>query len=111
MRDDRLRLEDIQEAINQIERYSRRGRAAFDADELIRVWILHHLEIVGEACRGLSERFLRSNPDDVWSDAIGFRNVLVHHYFGIDHEAVWAVVERDLYVLKRKVQQALDRMG
>jgi uncharacterized protein with HEPN domain len=49
VRDDRLRLEDIQEAIEQIECYSQRGRPAFDQDELIRVWILHHLEIIGEA--------------------------------------------------------------
>jgi uncharacterized protein with HEPN domain len=49
MRDDRLRLADTLEAIDQIEKYSQRGRIAFDDSELIRVWILHHLEIVGEA--------------------------------------------------------------
>ena len=54
MRDDRLRLADILEAIGQIEKYPARGRAAFDKDELIRFWILHHFEIIGEACRKLS---------------------------------------------------------
>jgi len=48
MRDDGLRLADILDAIGQIEKYSQRARAAFDEDELIRVWILHHLEIIGE---------------------------------------------------------------
>jgi uncharacterized protein with HEPN domain len=51
MRDDRLRLADTLEAIGQIEKYSQRGRAAFDENELIRVWIFHHLQIIGEACR------------------------------------------------------------
>lgn len=46
--------------------------------------------------------------DPVWSDAIGFRNVLAHQYFGIDYEAVWAVVERDMPELKRKVRTILD---
>ena len=110
MRDDRLRLEDIRDAIDQIEKHSRRCRKTFDEDELVRVWILHHLEIIGAACRGLSEGFRRANPDEVWSDAISFRNVLAHHYFGIDHEAVWVVVERDLPALKQKVLQALERL-
>jgi len=107
MRDDRLRLEDIRGAVEQIEKYARRGRRAFDEDELIRVWILHHLEIIGEACRGLSQTFRQSHGDEIWSDAISFRNVLAHQYFGIDYDAVWAVVERDLPVLKQKVQQIL----
>ena len=38
------------------------GRQAFDEQELVRVWILHHLQIVGEACRGLSEEFGRLHP-------------------------------------------------
>jgi len=82
-------------------------RKAFDDDELVRVWILHHLEIIGEACRALSTSFIQSHPDEIWSEAIGFRNVLVHHYFGIDQEAVWAVVERDLPLLKQKVEKGI----
>ena len=107
MRDDRLRLEDIRDAIEQVEKYACRGRQAFDEEELVRVWILHHLQIVGEACCGLSEEFRRLHPDEVWSDAAGFRNILVHHYFGIDDEAVWSVVERDLPALKLKVNELL----
>jgi uncharacterized protein with HEPN domain len=33
--------------------------------------------------------------------------VIVHHYFGIDHEVVWGVVERDLPVLKNLVRGIL----
>jgi uncharacterized protein with HEPN domain len=109
MRDDRLCLEDIREAVSQIEKYTGRGRLAFENDELIRVWVLHHLEIIGEACRGWSEEFRRTHANDIWSDAISFRNVLVHQYFGIDLEAVWNVVVKDIPTLKVTVQQALER--
>jgi uncharacterized protein with HEPN domain len=108
MRDDRLRLEDVRDSIEQIEKYSVRGRQAFNSDELIQVWILHHLGIIGEACRGLSDAFRLRHPDEIWSNAISLRNVLVHHYFGIDNEAVWAVVERDLPLLKQKIHHALE---
>ncbi len=39
MRDDRERLLDIQEAIERIEKYSARGREAFEQDELIQTWV------------------------------------------------------------------------
>jgi uncharacterized protein with HEPN domain len=104
MRDDSLRLDGILDAIKQVEKYSGAGRVRFDADELVRVWILHHLEIIGEACAGLSAAFREEHPDDIWRDAVSFRNVLVHQYFGIDFEAVWAVVESDLPELKHKVR-------
>ncbi len=41
MRDDTQWLLDIIEAIERIERYSSRGRDAFETDELIQNWIVH----------------------------------------------------------------------
>jgi len=47
MRNDRHRLVDILEAIEKIERYAAKGKDAFDSDELIQVWIIHYLQIIG----------------------------------------------------------------
>lgn len=54
------------------------------------------LEDIRDACGGLWEDFRRNHAEEIWSDAINFRNVLAHQYRGIDYEAVWAVVDRDL---------------
>jgi len=54
--------------------------------------------------RALSQAFRATHADDIWAQAAGLRNVIVHHYFGVDREVVWGVVERDLPVLKRLVQ-------
>ena len=110
MRDDRERLLDILEAIEQIEKYAVRGKGTFERDELIQTWIVHHLEIIGESCRLLSPQFRSRHADQPWSQAIAMRNILVHHYFGIDKEAVWAVVERDLAELKRQVETILREL-
>ena len=108
MRSDDDRLQDVLDAIKRIEKHAARGKAEFYRDELLQTWILHHLLIVGEACRALSKEFRASHPHQVWSDAAGLRNVIVHHYFGIDHEIVWGVVERDLPVLKDVIQRILS---
>ncbi|MFZ5883628.1 MAG: DUF86 domain-containing protein [Chloroflexota bacterium] len=38
------------------------------------------------------------------------RNILVHHYFGIDLDAVWSVVERDIPELKLNIQGILGQL-
>lgn len=43
MRDFRDRLQDILDAIGQIEVEQVKGRAAFDGSSLIQVWMVHHL--------------------------------------------------------------------
>jgi uncharacterized protein with HEPN domain len=39
------------------------------------------------------------------------RNILVHGYFEVDMEAVWAAVEHDLPPLKQQVEAALRAGG
>jgi uncharacterized protein with HEPN domain len=80
MRNDRLRLLDILEAIEQIEKYAYQGEEAFKRDELIQTWMVHHIQIVGEAARALSEDIKKKYPVIPWSDVIGMRNILVHDY-------------------------------
>src|ERR1700683_2937320 len=89
MRSDADRLQDVLEAIERIELHAASGKDVFYRDELIQTWIMHHLLIIGEACRALSPEFRLAHPDEIWADASGLRNVIVHHYFGIDHEVVW----------------------
>lgn len=107
MRDDRERLLDIQEALERIEKYAVRGRAAFEQDELIQTWVLHHLQIIGEAARALSPELTQKHSAVAWKQIVGMRNILVHHYFSIDTAIVWAVLENDLPVLKQQITELL----
>ena len=111
MRDDRERLKDILEAVERIEKYAVRGRSALAQDELLQTWVVHHLMIIGEACRALSEKFRTAHPSEVWILAAGLRNVIVHEYFGIDMHVVWNVIEQDLPALKVQIQDILEPEG
>jgi len=111
MRDDRERLRDVLEAVERIEKYAVRGREALATEELLQTWVVHHLMIIGEACRALSGDFRTKHPADVWALDAGLRNVIVHQYFGIDLVVVWNVIERDLPALKKKVQEIVAQEG
>ncbi|MFZ1932912.1 MAG: DUF86 domain-containing protein [Thermoguttaceae bacterium] len=110
MRSDQERLLDILEAIQRIERRSPDDKQSLAADELVQTWVLHHLRILGEAVRALSADFQNGHPEWPWSGIIGMRNILVHHYFEIDNDAVWSVLKGDLPALKARVQKALAEL-
>lgn len=107
MREQSERLLDILEAIERIEKYASQGREAFTQDELIQVWIVHHLQIIGEAARLLDSNLEEACPEIPWVKIIGMRNILVNQYFGIDTEIVWAVVQDELPALKDRVKSML----
>jgi len=111
MRDDRERLLDMLEAIERIQKYTAKGRESFEEDELIQTWVIHHLEIIGEASRSLSAQLKQEHPETPWSEIAGMRNILVHHYFGVDASAIWNAVDRDLPSLKRQVEVMLASLS
>ncbi len=110
MRGPKDRLLDMLDAITNIERYASKGRAAFEKDELIQNWFVHHLQIIGEAASKLDKSFHQSYSQISWAEIIAMRNILVHDYFGIDLEAVWEVVARDLPELKIHINEVINEL-
>lgn len=104
MRLDQERLQDILEAIQKIEQYAQEGKTRFEQDELVQTWILYHLQIIGEAAGRLSGDIRSKYPNIPWPQIISLRNIIVHNYFGIDLEEIWATVERDVPVLLEQIK-------
>jgi len=96
VRDDLSRLRDVIRAIDRIQEETCVSQVTFAADAKLQVWVLYHPQIIGEAARNLSPQFREQFLDPVWSKAIGLLNILVHHYFEIDDELIWQIVEQDL---------------
>jgi uncharacterized protein with HEPN domain len=80
MRDAKERLRDILDCIDKIERYQNLSQVELEVNELVQVWFLRHLQIIGEASRALPLSIRESTAEIPWSKIIGMRNVLVHDY-------------------------------
>ena len=111
MRNNPERLQDIFDAIMAIERYSPQGYDAFINQELIQVWIVHHLQIIGEAANALSPELCDRYPDIPWAQIVAFRNMVVHEYFRVDLFLVWRIVKISLPPLKMTVEQMMMEIG
>ncbi len=61
--------------------------------------VIRNFEIIGEAANRLPEEFKDSFPDIDWHRIRGFRNRIVHDYFGIDYSIVWTIKETFLPVM------------
>jgi uncharacterized protein with HEPN domain len=111
MRKASARLKDILEAIEKIESYSEQGEERFRADELIQVWCVHHLQLIGEAARALPAETHQEFPEVPWREIIGMRHILVHQYFGVELDVIWNAITNDLQPLKDAIESALASLN
>ncbi|MDH4154176.1 MAG: DUF86 domain-containing protein [Nitrospira sp.] len=107
MKDDRIYLFHIRDAIQQILTYTTSGKNSFFADRKTQDAVIRNLEIIGEATKHLSASLKDANPEIAWKPIAGMRDKLVHDYFGVNLQLVWDVIERDLPGLKVKVLHLL----
>ena len=80
---------------------------SFEVNRLLQSAVVHQLAIVGEAVSRVSPELRERYPNIPWSDIKGFRNIVVHNYFGIDWSEVWRAATRDLPVLRDQVAEIL----
>ena len=96
-RERKLLLEDMLEAALKIKRYTHGyDEGAFLSDDKTLDAVIRNFEIIGEAAGRIDEEFKLKNTELSWAHLRGFRNRIVHEYFGIDYEIVWAIIESDL---------------
>lgn len=107
MKDDRVYLAHIRDAIERITSFTSGGRDEFMSSPLVQDAVIRNLEIVGEPVKGLPDELRSANPDVPWKQFAGLRDVLIHHYFGVKLEAVWQVVAEHLPKLNERVQRII----
>ena len=73
---------------------------AFLADDKT-IDAVRNFEIIGEAANRIDPDFRDKTPEIEWKRIRGFRNRIVHDYFGIDYEIVWSIIESYLVSIRK----------
>lgn len=80
----------------------------FLADDKTIDAVVRNFEIIGEASLRIDGDFRLENPQIEWKKLRGFRNRIIHDYFGIDYEIVWSILTQDLEELVFQLDQLLN---
>ena len=73
-----------------------RSRSDLEEDEVLAFALTRVVEIVCEASRETSEEVQQLAPKIEWRKMSGTRNRVVHAYFDVDLDVLWAIVTIDL---------------
>jgi uncharacterized protein with HEPN domain len=106
----RLRVEDMLEAIDRIDRYTAGlTRDAFIANEMVLDAVLRNLAVLAEAAGHIPSEVQRRLPEVPWAAICGARNVMVHEYFAVDEDVIWDTITRDLPPLVPALRRLLNQ--
>lgn len=100
-----LLINDILESGNKIMSYTHNlSYEDFINDDKTIDAVIRNFEIIGEAANRLTEEFKDNHPNIDWHKIRGFRNRIVHDYFGIDFSIVWQIKESFLPDMISKIK-------
>ncbi len=104
--DDQTRLRHMLEAAHEAIAMARgQQRTDLDTDRKLTLSLVHLLEIVGEAAKGVSPEFRQKHPELPWKSMMSMRNRLIHGYFDVNLNIVWQTVNEDLPDLVARLEQ------
>jgi uncharacterized protein with HEPN domain len=104
-----LFLHDIEEACRKILEFSD-GLTfeKFAAREMPYYSLVRLLEIIGEAAKSIPEDVRTRYPDVQWRQIARARDVMAHHYFGLEDETLWEMIEIHVPELLGQILPIID---
>ena len=108
MRDYNLYLKDILSAMDSIETFVE-GMSfdEFRTDDKTSSAVIRKFEIIGEATKNIPQGIKEKYPHIPWKEMAGFRDKLIHFYFGIKYDIVWNTIKLRLPELRNNIEKVL----
>ena len=69
---------------------------------------------IGESLKGLDKvtkgLLLPTHPEIDWKNIKGLRDIIAHHYFDVDPDQIWWIIEKELQPLKNAVKEMINEI-
>lgn len=105
-RDNHLLVLDMLESAHRINAYTENlDYEEFIYDQKTLDAVVRNFEIIGEAATRVLPDFQLENPQIPWKQLKGYRNRLIHEYFGVDYQIVWEIIQEDLMGLIEELEE------
>lgn len=104
-RNNELLVLDMLESAKKIQKYTLGlDYHSFLENEMIVDAVARNFEIIGEAANRVTSEFKIKHSQIEWDRITGFRNRIIHEYFGIDYEIMWTIIEDNILDLINKLE-------
>ncbi|WP_456451764.1 HepT-like ribonuclease domain-containing protein [Hydrogenimonas sp.] len=111
VRDHKFYLEDILRECQNIRMFVEGTTYETFTENLEKVYaVAKAFENIGEAVKNLPKEMTEPYGDIPWSEIAKMRDVLTHHYFGLDDKVLWDTIESDLDIFESVVREILTKM-
>lgn len=111
MRDYRLYLKDILDAMEKIEKFVEdMSFEKFKEDDKTSSAVVKKFEIIGEASKNVPEGIKQKYTQIPWKEMAGMRDKLIHIYFGVNYRLVWTAIKERIPQLKPLIKKILDEI-
>lgn len=105
---DRVRLRHIADALSSAIRFVQgRKRSDLDTNEMLLFALMQAIQVAGEAASKITAETRAELADVPWTAIVGMRNRLVHAYFDIDRDILWATITDAVPPVAERLKRAL----
>jgi uncharacterized protein with HEPN domain len=101
-------LNDILEAIADIDEIRAQGKESFLHSRILQAAALYRFNIIGEAVGKLPEELKAHYPQVDWRRVKAFRNLAIHGYRSVDFEITWGLIAHRVPELQTVVVQMMQ---
>jgi uncharacterized protein with HEPN domain len=106
-----LLLEDIKESAEKILIYTKNiSFNEFELDGKTIDAVIRNFEIIGEAANLIPDTIKNRFPEIEWQRIIGFRNRIIHDYFGVDLNIVWNIIQNHIQNLITDITRIIQEI-
>jgi uncharacterized protein with HEPN domain len=111
-RDYKLYIEDIANECKNIKLFVKDTTYDDFTDNLEKVYaVAKAFENIGEAVKNIPKEITNKYPQILWSEIAKMRDVLTHHYFGVDDRVLWDTLNDDFNEFEKVINEILTKMG
>lgn len=111
MREIKLYLKDIIEAMDSIEKFVEGMESEdFKNDDKTSSAVIRKFEVIGESTKNITDSIKQSYTAIPWKEMAGMRDRLIHFYFGIKYDLVWQTIKDVIPQIKPLINEILENL-
>jgi len=108
----KLYVEDISYECKNIKKFVQDVTYKEFTENLEKVYaVAKAFENIGEAVKNIPKELTQEYPQIPWNEIAKMRDILTHHYFGVDDKVLWDTLGEDFDEFEKAINSIIIKLG